>query len=558
MELYAFSPIHSASLRGSLRKNEKLILLRGLIMKLFEGFHVNGKPFFPLGAQAHNSSSYSREMFSESIKATLALNCNTVEAPIYWEVIEAKEGIYDFTSVDYMVEMCRAAKLKLVLLWFASWKNGDMSYAPNWVKLDQIRFPRVLRSDGTPVAALSAHYEANCFADTKAYTAVMAHIKKIDEKEQTVIAIQIENEPGYLRTDRDYSPKALENVKSKVPFKLLVYLETHTCAPAYKYWKEAGLKKDVDWTAAFGFHGYEFCEAWHLAGYIDAIAAAGKRMYNIPMYINVWLNTGNPWGIPGIEYPGGGAVKRAMHIWLAAVEHLDILAPDLYEQNSYRYKEIADFYGSEENALFIPESSLNVTSACNMFYAIAHGAVGYAVFGSESCLDDQGNLVEEALPVRDSNLAVQKAMPLILKHKNTGKMYPVITHTGQTDEGYEFEEFIGTVNFTTHNRFDYHSRRLKFSEQQLTPRGLIIEDEPYLFYFTGFFNLRLIPKKSPEISKIDNYFPMPDFLSIEEGHFDENGLFITDRIRNGDEAFFGGFWVTPACGVVRARLVQIN
>jgi hypothetical protein len=43
------------------------------------------------------------------------------------------------------------------------------------------------------------------------------------------------------------------------------------------------------------------------------------------------------------------------HIWLAVVEHLDILAPDLYKRNSYRYKEIANFYGSEENVLFIPE-----------------------------------------------------------------------------------------------------------------------------------------------------------------------------------------------------------
>ena len=188
-------------------------------MKLFEGFRVNGKAFFALGAQSHNSSSYSPEMFSEAVKAALALNCNTVEAPIYWEIIEADEGIYDFASIDYMVQMCRTAGLKLVILWFASWKNGDMSYVPEWVKLDQARFQRVLRSDGVPVADLSAHYNANRDADTKAYTAVMSHVKKIDEKEQTVIAMQVENEPGYLKTDRDYSPEALKNVQAAVPEK---------------------------------------------------------------------------------------------------------------------------------------------------------------------------------------------------------------------------------------------------------------------------------------------------------------------------------------------------
>jgi hypothetical protein len=526
-------------------------------MKKFAGFQVNGKPFFLLGAQAHNSSSYSPEMFSESIKAALALNCNTVEAPIYWEKIEGKEGVFDFSSIDYMVEMCRAAKLKLVLLWFASWKNGDMSYTPEWVKRDQARFQRVLRSDGIPVADLSAHYTVNRDADLKAYTALTAYLKKIDGKEQTVIAIQVENEPGYLRTDRDYSPRALEDQKGVVPEKLLAYLKGHTEAPAYLDWEKQGLKKGAGWVDTFGIHGYEYCEAWYLANYIDAVTGAGKAQYDIPMYINVWLNAGSPWGVPGMEYPGGGAVIRAKHIWLAAAEHIDIIAPDIYEQNCYRYEEIADFYGSGENALFIPESSTNLTSACHMFYAIAHGAVGYATFGSESCIDNEGKVREAALPVRDSNYAVQKALPLILKHKNTGKMYPVIQHTDQADQGYEFEEFIGSVHFSggEFNFTDYSNRRGSFTPEQATPRGLIIEDEPRTFYLTGLFNLRLVPKRSPELSKISNTMPTPDFVSIEEGHFDEGGSFVCDRTRNGDEAFFGGFWVSPGCGLVRVKLV---
>ena len=190
-----------------------------------------------------------------------------------------------------------------------------------------------------------------------------------------------------------------------------------------------------------------------------------------------------------------------------------------------------------------------------MFYAIAHGAVGYSSFGSESCLDSEGNLIEDALSVRDSNQAVMNAMPLIMKHRHTGKMYPVIAHTGQTDEGYEFEVFLGNVHFSGSSRFDYRTRRLKLTEHQLAPRGLIFEDEKRLFYLAGLFNLRLVPKKSPDVSKIDNYLTTTDFLSVEEGHFDETGQFVVDCIRNGDEVMFGGFWVTPACGIVRVRLV---
>ncbi|MCL2832971.1 MAG: DUF5597 domain-containing protein [Treponema sp.] len=524
-------------------------------MKKFEGFTVKGKPFFPLGAQAHNSSSYSREMFKESCRAAAALNCNTVEAPIYWEKIEKQEGQFDFSSIDYMLELCRADRLKLVILWFGSWKNGDISYAPEWVKRDKKRFQRVLRADGVPAADLSAHYRENQEADAKAFAAVCAYLKKADQSSETVIAIQVENEPGYLKTDRDFSELALENQKNAVPEKLLNYLVNHTEAPAYRDWEKNGVKHGLPWFETFGFHGYEYCEAWYLANYIDAVAASGKARYNIPLYINVWLNNGSPWGVPGMEYPGGGAVARALHIWLAAVDHIDIIAPDIYEQNCYRFEKICDIYNTADNALFIPESSRNITSACNMFYAIAAGAVGYATFGSESCIDNEGRVLDSAIPVRDSNAAVKNIMPLLLKHKTSGKIYPVVPHTDQNDEGFEFEEFIGKVGYRDTGFSDYSTRREITTAENMTARGLIIEDGPRCFYLAGRFNLRLAPKKSPDVTIIANNMPCPDFISIEEGTLDENGNFTCRRIRNGDEAFFGGFWVTPACGVVRVKLL---
>ena len=525
-------------------------------MKKFEGFTVKGKPFFPLGAQAHNSSSYSREMFRESCRAALALNCNTVEAPVYWEKIEKNEGEFDFSAIDFMLELCRADRLKLVILWFGSWKNGDISYAPEWVKRDHKRFQRVLRSDGVPVADLSAHYRANQDADAKAFAAVCAYLKKADQNSETVIAIQVENEPGYLKTDRDFSELAVRDQGNIVPEKLLNFLVNHTEAAAYKDWEKCGNRHGLSWVQTFGFHGYEYCEAWHLALYIDAIAASGKAQYDIPLYINVWLNNGSPWGVPGMEYPGGGAVARTLHVWLAAAEHIDIIAPDIYEQNCYRFEKICDWYNTGENSLFIPESSRNITSACNMFYAIARGAVGYATFGSESCIDETGQIVDSAVPVRDSNTAVKNLMPLILKHRKTGRIYPVVPHTDQNDEGFIFEEFIGKVNYKENGFYDYSTRREKTTAENMTARGLIIEDENRCFYLAGRFSLRLAPKKSPDISIIGAaQFPTPDFVSIEEGSLDENGNFTCIRIRNGDEAFFGGFWVTPSCGVVRVRLI---
>ena len=47
--------------------------------------------------------------------------------------------------------------MRLVLLWFGTWKNTGPSYAPEWVKTDTARFPRMRTRDGKhplcPVAA---------------------------------------------------------------------------------------------------------------------------------------------------------------------------------------------------------------------------------------------------------------------------------------------------------------------------------------------------------------------------------------------------------------------
>jgi hypothetical protein len=40
------------------------------------------------------------------------------------------------------------------------------------------------------------------------------------------------------------------------------------------------------------------------------------------------------------------------------------------------------------------------------------------------------------------------------------------------------------------------------------------------------------------------------FVSVDEGHFDQNGEFVADRRRNGDE-IKRGVWVYPDVGVVR-------
>lgn len=526
-------------------------------MKKFEGFKVQGKPFFALGAQAHNSSSYSESMMQGAIDATLALKCNTVEAPLYWEKIEPEEGVFDFSMVDVMLEKCRANGLKWVVLWFGSWKNGEMSYCPPYVKAQTDRFQRVIGADGVAVTDLSSHSTANRDQDANAFAHLLAYLKKVDEKEQTVIAVQVENEPGYLRTDRDYSAIAEADLAKAVPADFLAYLETRKESDPYQNWAAEGCPQGKNWFETFGIHGYEYCEAWYMSQYIDYVAAAGKKEYDIPMYINIWLTTA-PWGIPGLNYPGGGAVKRNLAIWQYTVKAIDVLAPDIYVRNPYRFQQYCDTYDREDNALFIPESFRDVSSACNMFYAIANGAIGYACFGSELVTDNEGNVREECKPIIESNSVVQNAMPLILKHQKDGRMHAVVQHEGDEYAVFEFEKFVGSVAFNpvAYNAVkDYHNVRDLEKVGKQPVRGLIIEEDAKTFYLAGNYHLRLAKKESPAWNMTDRYLNIVDHIAVEEGHFDENGEFVTDRTRNGDELIFGGFWVTPRCKVVRIQLL---
>ena len=67
-------------------------------------------------------------------------------------------------------------QLKIVLVWFGSWKSTASTYAPAWVKTNPKRFPRHTLADGKTLEILSPFSEENMKADGKAYEALMQHI----------------------------------------------------------------------------------------------------------------------------------------------------------------------------------------------------------------------------------------------------------------------------------------------------------------------------------------------------------------------------------------------
>jgi len=103
---------------------------------------VDGKPFLALAGELHNNSATSLE-YMKPLWAKMAVSkLNTVLAGVSWAQIEPQEGKFDFSVLDGVIRDARSHNLRLVLLWFGTWKNGLSSYPPDWVKKDFDRFPR--------------------------------------------------------------------------------------------------------------------------------------------------------------------------------------------------------------------------------------------------------------------------------------------------------------------------------------------------------------------------------------------------------------------------------
>ncbi len=331
---------------------------------------VDGKPFLVLGGQIHNSSAWPSEL-PQVWEAMAALHANTVEAPVYWEQMEATEGRFDFSNVDAIVQGARAHNLHVVLLWFGTWKNGNNHYVPSWVKTDTRRFPRVVREDGTPIDVMSPLGKNTLEADKTAFTALMRHLKEIDGDQHTVLVVQVENESGNIGSVRDFSPEANRLFAGQVPAEMLA----------------AAKKQPGTWRAVFGAEADELFQMYYQSKYINTIVAAGKAEFAIPCYINVWIDypaaqlPQRQIDLPGIAYPSGGAVQKLVGLWRQLAPAIDMIGPDIYADDSQFYRETMAAYNRPDNPLWIPETGRSDSFAKFFYYALGEGAIGFSPFG---------------------------------------------------------------------------------------------------------------------------------------------------------------------------------
>jgi Beta-galactosidase len=504
---------------------------RGAITQLI----VDGKPFIILGGQVGNPTGFPDRM-EKTWPKFKALNANAIEYPIYWEQIEPEEGKFDFSGVDQIIIGLRTQGLRAIPLWFGTYKNGAMDYVPAWVKADQNRFPRVLDYGGKPIRVLSPHGQATLEADSKAFTELMKHIKKIDGNDHTVILIQVENESGILGSPRDYSPESNKLFNGQVPEKLVTALNI----------------KPGTWKAVFGPRAEEMFTGYYLSNYINTVAKAGKQVYSLPMYVNVWMGGEGTndrfleFDRPGDSYPSGGPQSHMINLWKATAPDIDIIGPDVYHQSPIIYRTIMSRYTRPDNPLYIVETGGGTAYARYCFYALGEfSAVGFSPYGIDAGSGDE--LVPAFIDIAANFSILRKALPVIADLQAKGKLQAAVE-----------EEFIpGRMLY-----FDNYDVLVRFrppvssSSQPLTKSGLPVPSGRVLigqlgpdeFLIAGFdAAIEFKPTLGSEFTGAQG-------LLIEEGLY-EQGIWKCTYLLNGNITD-GGIFLSSQGNLIKIKLLR--
>ncbi len=471
---------------------------------------VDGKPYFVLGGQINNSSSWPSTL--PDVWPTLtAMHANTVEAPVYWEQMEPQPGQFDFSTLDALVTGAREHKLRMVLLWFGTWKNGEDHYVPEWVKTHPEKYPRMINERGEPVQVLSANSDVNLEADKAAFRALMHHLHEIDGEQHTVILVQVENESGAINAVRDYSPAAEKQFNGPVPAALVKALGKH-----------AGT-----WHEVFGADADEDFQAYSVAHYISEVAAAGKAEIQLPMYCNVWMRYPHGyrirgWNRPGFDYPSGGAAQPVLDIWKATATHIDMIGPDIYTSDTKAFLDILGAYNRPDNPIWIPETGLGDDFAKGVFYDLGYGGIGYSPFAT----DQTGWSLKpgEVPKLHAENYKLLEPMDSDLAEWDfEGKLHAVTEEVGDTEDSMRLGRWVAEVGFGFPQRDGGHAP----GTPDHMGRVLIAQIDPDTFMVAGFdarVTLRLADG-TPGHAQI---------LRAEEGKY-ENGEWHALRILNGDQ-----------------------
>jgi beta-galactosidase GanA len=491
---------------------------------------VDGAPFVMFGAQAQNSSNYPLAL-KKLWPAIKDMNANTLEIPVAWEQIEREEGKFDFSYVDTLVAEARKNKVRLVLLWFGTWKNTGPGYAPEWVKFNNARFPRMLDQQGKPIYCLSPQGEETLKADKKAFVALMTHIKKIDETQRTVIMMQVENEVGTYGWARDYAPKAEALFNQPVPEAVLKRKKSPVALAASGTWKQV-----------YGDYAEEYFHAWSIASYIGEIAKAGRAVYNLPMYVNNSIRDPleepvKPWNK---NFASGGPTFDVIDIYKAAAPAIDFAAPDIYGPESKKFAATLDKFQRPDNALALPEMSNAPEYVRYAYLVLGRGAINFSPFGIDYADYSNfplGHKATDKTMVEPYGKIYSAFRPMERQWSKwafEGRTYGVAEGDDRATQTIAMKGWKGTISF----REWQFGEREYFKEVKDLPAGT---DKPNGGVAIAQIadNEFIIVGQHARV-KIDHADGKPTMWArVEEGYYDPSGKWIMERNWNGDQTDYG-------------------
>ncbi len=500
---------------------------------------VKNKPFLALGGELHNStvsgSGYMRPVWAQMKQK----HVNTVLAPVYWELIEPQEGTFDFALVDSMIYGARKQNLHLGILWFGAFKTTYSTYVPSWVKTNTEKYPRARNSQGNNLPMLSVFSDANLKADANALNRLMKHIRQVDEKDQTVILVQVENEVGLFNGPRDYSPEASKAYNEGVPAELMRYLTANKgkLQPELdSVWKATGYKTSGSWEAVFGksileeknpnvlsYLPEELFSAYHYTKFVGQLAAAGKEAYLIPMFVNAWPKAIGFTGVPG-KYPSGGPVPHTLDIWRANAPAIDFITPNVYASKQGIYTLVEQYHRSG-NPVFIPEIKQGLEAANLAFWIYGqHDAIGVAPFGIDATTAEQD-------PFTKTFAVLAQVQALILQHQGKGSMAGIFVDSAANSQTVALPGYTVKADLVVPRGFGGSAPTVK---KPTLAGGLVIALGPDEFLAVGKdYELTFTPIKT------DSKKPQVDVDYLEEGTF-VDGKWLVSRRLNGDEGTGGG------------------
>jgi beta-galactosidase GanA len=512
---------------------------------------VDGKPWLALAGELLNNAASTAENVRPVWPNLAQANLNTVLVGVGWGWTEPEEGKFDFSALDGALGDARNHNLRVVLLWFGSWKNGTSSYPPAWVKRNPDKYPVARDKDGKGREILSTLSAANMEADGRAYAALMRHLHQTDSATRTVIMIQMENEVGLLGDSRDRCKEANEAFAGAVPKELMDYLQKNKSGllpETRKLWDGAGGKTSGTWEEVFGqgTGADEAFMAWHYARYMNRVTELGKKEYPIPVYVNAWLVQPED-KRPG-DYPSGGPQAHNHDFWRAGAPQIDILAPDIYLTN---FAEIATMYSRNGNPLFIPETR---GDAANAFYAIGQlNAQMFSPFGIERQAGADG-------PLAGAYGVLKQLTPLILEHQTNGTMKGVMMDPGAGSQkvqlgNYVFDLAMGRGWGAAPPPAAGGGGGGRGAPAAARGYAILIQTGPDDFWVAGA-NLNI------RFSSTAAATPMASLAAVEEGTF-QNGAWVVGRHLAGDDTGMGGddrasLRLTANPGILRVSLYSYH